>query len=362
MKILLVGEYSGFHNALKEGLLALGHEVVLLAHSDGFKKFESDISWNTNENFIGKARTLYNLNNNIGKLKNFDVVQFINQSVFQEKFNINKKFINRLIENNAKSFLIGAGDDSIVWEYWDDIEKNKLRYSWIKEGRGYEFLKRNEGLNFYEQPKNIQWNNDLARKVDGIIPIMYEYAEPYRRKDFKNLRKTIPIPINTQKIQYRDNIIADKPMILHGLNRYGVKGTNYIEEAFSILAKRYPDKLHLLIKGRLSIEDYLKLIDKVNISIDQTNSYSLAINALTSMAMGKVVLGGVEQESLNELDLLYSPALNIRPDKNLIVETLESFVFDKKFIYDQSIKSREFVECNHDYINVAKMYLKTWNE
>ena len=44
MKILLVGEFSRLHNSLKEGLLALGHEVILVNNGDGFKNFPADIS------------------------------------------------------------------------------------------------------------------------------------------------------------------------------------------------------------------------------------------------------------------------------------------------------------------------------
>jgi hypothetical protein len=43
MRILLVGEYSRFHNSLKEGLLALGHDVVIIGDND-FKNYPLDIS------------------------------------------------------------------------------------------------------------------------------------------------------------------------------------------------------------------------------------------------------------------------------------------------------------------------------
>jgi len=44
MRILLVGEFSRLHNSLKEGLIALGHEVVLISNGDGFKNYPSDFS------------------------------------------------------------------------------------------------------------------------------------------------------------------------------------------------------------------------------------------------------------------------------------------------------------------------------
>ena len=35
MKVLLLGEYSGLHNTLKTGLVALGHQVTLVGDGDG---------------------------------------------------------------------------------------------------------------------------------------------------------------------------------------------------------------------------------------------------------------------------------------------------------------------------------------
>ena len=44
MKILLVGEYSRLHNSLKEGLVSLGHEVIIVGCGDKFKQFPVDYS------------------------------------------------------------------------------------------------------------------------------------------------------------------------------------------------------------------------------------------------------------------------------------------------------------------------------
>ena len=43
MKILLVGEFSRLHNSLKEGLLALNHDVLLIGEGDNFKNYPIDI-------------------------------------------------------------------------------------------------------------------------------------------------------------------------------------------------------------------------------------------------------------------------------------------------------------------------------
>ena len=116
------------------------------------------------------------------------------------------------------------------------------------------------------QKKELE-QQKLVKRANGIIPIMYEYAEPYR--DFENICPTIPIPINLDKIEYQENKIDSKLIVFHGLNRRGSKGTEYIEKAFEILRKKYPNDLELVIVGNMKYKDYLKFINKVNVIIDQ---------------------------------------------------------------------------------------------
>ena len=40
MKVLLIGEFSGFHVNLKQGLQKLGVDCVLAANGDGWKKID----------------------------------------------------------------------------------------------------------------------------------------------------------------------------------------------------------------------------------------------------------------------------------------------------------------------------------
>ena len=46
MNILLIGEYSNFHNSLKQGLIKCGHQVTIAGGRDGFKSLPVDISLN----------------------------------------------------------------------------------------------------------------------------------------------------------------------------------------------------------------------------------------------------------------------------------------------------------------------------
>lgn len=79
----------------------------------------------------------------------------------------------------------------------------------------------------------------------------------------------------------------------------------------------------------MPLDKYLDVMRKTNIVIDQTNSYSLGVNGIYALAMGKVVLGGAEPESLKSLGVENSPVINIKPNAKSIVDEIEKLI-DKK--------------------------------
>ena len=107
MRILLLGEFSGFYSNLKDGLLALGHDVVLVSHSDGLRKIQnSDYSLDPKlDGFLGKFENRLRLLLILPKLKGFDIVQLINPFIFYYKFFPKKYFLNRIKKQNKKFYL-----------------------------------------------------------------------------------------------------------------------------------------------------------------------------------------------------------------------------------------------------------------
>ena len=101
MRILLIGEFSRLHNSLKEGLVALGHEVILVNHGDSFKNYPSDYSnravWSESKLGTIPRKLIYKIIKfDIAELergirfffylkqfKNFDLVQLINEAPIQ---------------------------------------------------------------------------------------------------------------------------------------------------------------------------------------------------------------------------------------------------------------------------------------
>ncbi|AEF86343.1 putative glycosyltransferase [Treponema primitia ZAS-2] len=353
MDIVLLGEFSGFNKNLNEGLRALGHNSRVIASGDGWKNIDVDILIKqNNNNIIEKLKYRYKWYHVLSNIKKYDIVQLINPWILRLKFFPSYYIIKSLLRNNKKTFLSAAGDDAYYWKYG----RKQLRYGPFEDSLKYD-IKKNKSV--CEKPDFIAFNQFIADNCKGIIPISYEYAISY--KIHNNCRKFIPLPINTDSISYSPNIVRDKIVIFHGLNRYGSKGTRFIEKAFKILQEKYPHDLELIIDGKMPLNIYLDVMRRTNVVVDQTYGYSCGMNAIYALAMGKIVMGGAEPESLALLGVDKSPIINILPDVDDIVRKVEWILDNKNNIEKIGYEGRAFVEENHNYIKIAEQYIDVWN-
>ncbi len=354
MRILLLGEFSGLFKNLKEGLLELGHDVKLGSNGDKWKKIQgADFElYKYSNSSLGKITNyIFNPYKDFEKFSGYDIVQLVNTFIFHPYVNLN--IIKKIKKNNDKIFLSAAGGDYSVYKaYTEGIYK----YYMYDDNKELDKKYANTSMRSILRKKN---DITVSNLVDGIIPISYEYAVAY--KNHLNLKKTIPIPINIKNIKYKDNIINDKIVIFHGLNQENAKGTKFIKEAMEIIKERHKDEVEIIIDGKMPLEQYLNVIDRSNIIIDQCKSYGYGLNALYSMAKGKIVMSGAESETLNDIDIKKCPVINIRPEVNDIVNKLEILIENKKNISQIGYESREFVETYHDYIKIAQKYINCWN-
>lgn len=351
MKILLLGEYSGLHNNLKKGLLEFGYQVSIAATGDGFKQLATDIALGGSSPSVwGKVDRIITPFLKLDQLLNFDVVQFINSNpltIFSGNAFIYKKILN----NSGKSFLSACGDDPVFYQ-----NLNKLRY------HPYSALNSGE-LNMEAEATTAQIKNHniVVNGVDGIIPVLYEYALGY--KDNSKTCKTIPIPLFTHEIPYQDNVVKGKIAFFHGLNRPFFKGTAIISEALQRLKSKYPNDVEIDIGENMSLANYLERLKKANVVLDQCKCYSYALNALYAMSLGKVVLSGSEPEALAELNIPENECsvINITPDVDQIYQQLLTIMDKKNEIVDLGFSSRKYVEKYHESVNIAQQYVEAWN-
>jgi hypothetical protein len=354
MKILLLGDYSAVHKNLKEGLCSLGHEVDFASNGDGWKKIPRDIDRDYSNKIIPRflADRIYPWID-IKKFINYDIVQIMSVDTIYKKFFFNKFFFKILKKNNKKIFLLAAGGDAFYWSQG----RSRLKY-----GPFEDVLKYDLKSNFHpaQSKKFKEFNEFIADEVDGIIPTNFEYEISY--KGHKNLLPLIPHPININKIKFIENIINGKLIIFHGLNRYGLRGTRHVEEAFKLIEKKYPNKFELIIDGNMPLEKYLNVLKRANIVIDQTYGHSIGMNGLYALALGKVVLGGSEPEALESLGMKNSPVINIKPNSQHIFEQIEILLRDINKIKEIGYLSRKYVENVHSHIGISKKFLDIWVE
>lgn len=354
MKILLIGDFSGFHKNLKEGLDELGHIVHIAASGDGYKNTtNSDIYVpNSKYKIIKGLRKITFPFAHIKDYYGYDVVQANSHNAFGgAQIYYSSIQLKKIKKKTGKLFLTSCGTDYFMYKC-----RNELKYNPIDESINIDL----SGKNRYLNKIYIQNNKDVANLVDGIIPITYIYRLAYN--NHMNLMNTIQLPINSDKVKYIPQKIENNRLkIFHGITREGFKGTKYIREAMAKLKENYPNDVDIIIDGKMPLKDYLKVLEETNVVVDQALSYSYGMNAIYSMAMGKVVLSGNEPECQQEFGRSDIPVINIEPSVDDIYKKLEELLLNKSRVIDIGEKSRLFVEDFHHHVKVAQKYLDTWN-
>ncbi|RAR75328.1 glycosyltransferase [Flavobacterium aciduliphilum] len=377
MRILLIGEFSRLHNSLKEGLQALGHEVTLIAHGDGFKNYPCDLStraqWceskvgNVFRQFIYRFTKIDVAQHERGirfwwhssQLKGYDVVQLINEASIQTVPFFEQKLLKKIVRQNSKTFLLCCGVDYSVAQH---LIQKKERYSIMnpyfenpKAAKEYRFI-----FDFLT-PSHKKIHDLVYQNIQGVIASDIDYVLPMQ--NHPKFLGLIPNPVNISKINYADLEIKDKIIVFLGINRntYFTKGICFFEEALKIIKGKYPDKVDVIITESIPYKEYITLYDNAHIVLDQVYGFDQGYNALEAMAKGKVVFTGAEIEFEKHYNLTEKVAVNALPDMTYLVTELSYLIENPKEIIKIGIRARAFVEKEHDYIQIAKKYLKAWN-
>ena len=379
MKILLIGEYSNLHNSLKQGLVKNGYNVVLLGNGDGFKDYDADIlikssffekkilkiiakivdrltgiSLNEIEFFI---RSLFK----IKALKNFDVVQLINERAFKTSPWMEKILLKELVKNNKKIFLLACGVDNVSLTY---ANEKKFRYSILTP-----YLENSSQKKEYKQtlkylsPSYLRLSKYVKNIVSGIISSDLDYHIPY--KGTEKYLGMIPNPINIDKLKNPYPIKRSRIHILHAINSKNKikKGNKIFEKSLLIIEKKYSDKIKVITTIDNSYSSHIKNVENCDILLDQVYAYDQGYNALEAMALGKVVFTGAEVEWAEYYKIKENMvAINALPDVSKIVDKLSWLIENPIHLKNISINARKFIEIHHNYKSIALKYINNWKK
>ncbi len=360
MKILLLGDYSGLHLNLAQGLRALGEEVKVASGGDLWKGFERDIDLKQPSKFK-RPRFLLKLLKAYPQLCNNDVVQLIGPNPLGTSPWVNNLYTNLIVNHNDKLFLGANGMD---YYYCKAALEGKFKYSIFQ----IDSIKNDPWVTMQRESINDQtinnFNIKLAKKANGITSCAVGYYQAYH-EDFPDKTKFIPLPINTNKFSYInfDEKKSDKIIFFIGKmkGREKRKGIDVIEQVLNKLQNIFPNDVEIKVASSVPFKQYHQMMNESHIICDQLYAYGIGMNGLIGQAKGLIACGGADEELyklLNEYD--NRPIIDINTTKEKMLQTFENLIENKKNLKTQSINSRNFIEKHHNYIMVAQQYLDFW--
>ena len=376
MRILLLGEYSRLHNSLKEGLIELGHEVILVSSGDGFKKYPADYSiepkWCSSKlgniprqiihklfHFdIAKIENGIRFHFLLPQLKGFDIVQLINESPIQTIKKFELSFLKKIAKNNGKLFVLSTGVDYLNVKY---VMENKMEKSILQPYFENPALKKEYDYILEYATENHKKIHDFVyQKCVGIIATDIDYLIPLQgNPKFLGL---IPNPINYKNLAFEELKIEDEIVIFLGINQwsYQQKGIAFFEKALTIIQEKYLNKVEIITAENLPYADYINRYNKAHILLDQLYGYDHGYNALEAMAKGKVVFTNADVLFEKHYHLTEKVAVNAEPDVDYLVKELSFLIENPNEIITIGKRARAFIEKEHDYLKIAGKYLEVW--
>lgn len=344
MNILIVGEFSAFAKHLKRGFQELGHQVTVVTKGDGFKNLNGDaedIKYKIpNDLFKIPATRVFlspienfRLRKQLMRLSQPDLIVVINLVFVTDSLfsvGVPLSYLEKCKNNGTKIISTICGSDPTT-AYYPEIRYCKEKYP--------------NGLYKYKT-RHIKRFNRLMSLTDVAVPIGYDYYYSVKRYCQDNHLSTtvshsIPLPITIEDTTI-DSCIGRKIVIFHGIIREDFKGTKFFLEALERIKEEYPDKVEIIVDGKMPYDKYVEVLKRMDILLDQTNSYGMGINAELGMMMGKVVFTGNEPENEEDMQLGKCPAINAVPDSSVIYNKLKELISRPKEIDRIKKESREF--------------------
>ena len=376
MRILLIGEYSLLHNSLKKGLAELGHDVILIGNSNGYRCYPVDYDYEAKifkKNIFNIPRKviyrlfkfdLVSLEYGIRflmflpKLKDFDIVQFVNESSIKTTRKFELYLIKKVVKYNNSIFLLSCGLDYMTLKFYTENKDYKSIYQPSIGNSSKEF----NWFYHYFRKGHIKIHEYMINNFNGLIATDFDYVDA--TKKYSIFSDFIPYPIDLTKLTFKELVINDKIVIFLGINKYSYnqKGILYFEKALKIIEEKYPNKVEIIITNTVPYPIYIDLYNKAHILMDQAFSRDQGYNALEAMAKGKVVFTGAENDFTDHYKLTERVCINAIPNIDYLVNELSFLIENPVEIIAIGKRARTFIEKEHDYIKIAQRYLDLWKK
>ena len=347
MKILILGELASVGVNLAKGFISLGIDVDHFAHQHAWRRDSGFISL-TSSSRIRLARGLYRYLNPLllqNKLKDkYDIVLFIDYKPFQTTEGINRYVVREIQENNGPSFLWLLGCDAKVRE-WNKINAFTLCNSCL----------------MYDQKSFVCNQERYAEEQDaflsglaGIVGGAFEYHEAHRY----NKKITAPVQMAMECTPFENNIPKTGLNILHGLNRYGFKGTQIVEHVFSLLDDGRYSGTTFKIPDRQPLDSWLSLVRENHVIVDQLYNTSLGMNSLSILGSGRILVAGDVSRAAHLFGLPKPPMIATEPSIEGLTRALSDMLENIESLKNYPEQGIQYIKDHHSPEVVARKFLK----
>lgn len=381
MKILLIGEASFLHNTLKKGLLERGHRVITMSDGNGWHDAPRDIDLRRDGRWgkLGGLRVVWQLLCHLPQLCGNDVVQIHNYQFVPLMYRWNTLLLRFLKLTNRRVVKGCFGDDPQIFRrqaqgvpaYSDTYWSGQLQNADQHRDRIAEVI---------EHGAEASWRK-TTHMADALVACLYEYWLDYNEPPYAAKLHYVPLPMECEEMvkcvdndppspshpndsQLPTNLTTSPShhlTILIGLQpkRDFMKGAMKIAAFVEEVARRHPGKVQIKYVEGVPYDEYMHLLAKADVLVDQLYSYTPSMNSLAAMARGTVVIGGGEEEYYEFIgeDTL-RPIINVRPDvpDEENITAIERALFTDGMLERMAQESIQFVHKYHDYRLVAKQY------
>lgn len=354
MKIALIGDFSSLHFNLKKGFEALGHECVLYSTGDGFKKIPGGVCYGPEKpGYISLAKWLVRQPSWLERLiAENDIVQLMNPYSLRVPHRLGMKIYRKKILESIRSArtrsdacfgLSLAGCSALTIEAMGNLTRSPCA-GCMKDTQTSKCV--------FDVGDNYEYERELYALCDRVIP----FGGCAYEKSAVGLA-ALPMPVDCRTFPYTPNVVRKNVRILHGINRKGFKGSDWIINALNRVAKNF-ENVEIVIVERMPFNDYLQVVSNCNVVVDQLFGDALGMNALLSMALGRVVLTSHDRVCIRRIYGEEAPALDISSEESVyttLAELISGWAEDDYLKIGE--KSRRFVETHCDATSIARRVL-----
>lgn len=361
----MLGDYSNLHACLAKELRKRGHEVTLVSDRGGYMKTDADVELRRRPGILGSFAYLYHVMAALPSWAGYDVVQLINPQFLSLKPGKLKIIFDILKKNNKSVFLTLCGNDHFFVK--DCVDSDLFRFSEFRIG------KEKAPLVLCDPNREAGWliaghadyTQHLYDNIDGAMSTLPEYDMSAKRHMNPEKLFFTNLPISLDSLEFSPMNFDGPVRVLIGM-RGGMeiqKGTAKMLDICKDLEKEMAGQFEVRVVKNLPLDDYLNELRNSHIVIDQLYSYSPGMNALQTMALGRITASGGQPEYYEYIGENTQPIFCLTPleDAETIKNRLKELILDTDRLKSMSEEGRRLVERHNDVGKVASLFEEHWH-